>query len=330
MGACVLRAFCLVAFAALLAGTGSASPRSSRLLPLVPPGAEIVAGFEDHPGPNSHGRLLLTTRNNRLDLDDWQSLAGVDDKRVFDEVIEVAAAPDGGALSEHMLLVAGRFDRARIFRSLEENGAASVKFQGETILLIKPLTRERGDMLDLRWLVILDNSTCVFGTPWLVQKALRRYADHAAPDSILEERLALLRPDVTSWNVLVPPRTTANKLSFSQSYSAWGQLQEDADVLMVAVRFGSKTRVDFSIHADAGHGPEFFARKARIFTDAVGTGASPDATSPQEAQRRLQRFSLEPDRVQGSVELSSGQFAAWCDHLYMVRASVTPSASTGN
>src|SRR4051812_22550434 len=95
----VTRGLCTGVLAAFLVGTGFASPLSSRLLPLVPPGAEIVAGFENHRDSNSRGRLLLTTHNNRLDLDDWQSLTGVDSKRVFDEVVEVAAAPSGGALS---------------------------------------------------------------------------------------------------------------------------------------------------------------------------------------------------------------------------------------
>jgi hypothetical protein len=319
-----------VALTALWVGTGFASPLSSSLLPLVPPGAEIVAGFENHRGPNSHGRLLLTTHNNRLDLDDWQALTGVDSKRVFDEVVEVAAAPSGGALSEHMLLVSGCFDRERIVRSLEENGAGSVEVQGQRILLINPLARERGDMVDVRWLAILDNRIGILGTEWLVQQALRRYADHAVPDSILEERLSLLRSDVTSWNVLVGSRKTTKNLVFAQPNSAWAQLQQEADVLTVAVRFGTKIRVDFSIHADAGHGPEFFTRKAGFFTDALGTGPGPDTTSPQDPHRMLQNFSLESNRVQGSVELTSSQFEAWCDHLYIVRASSSSSAPSGN
>src|SRR5215472_3558815 len=112
-----------VALTAFCAGSGLASPLSSRLLPLVPSGADIVAGFENYAASNLHGRLLLTTRNNRLDLEDFQSLTGVDSHRVFDELIEVAAAPPGGSLAEHMLLVAGRFDRERIFASMELNGA---------------------------------------------------------------------------------------------------------------------------------------------------------------------------------------------------------------
>ncbi len=318
---------CPAVLAIFLASSGWAFPLGSRLLPLVPPGAEIVAGFENHPDAN--GRLLLTTRNNRLDLDDFQALTGSDSKRVFDEVIEVAAAAQDGLLSEHMLLVAGRLDRERIFRSIEESGAKSVEFLGERILLIRPFARERGDMLETRWLAILDGRIAILGTPKLVQKALRRYADHAVPDSVLEERLSLLHHDVTSWNVLLGTKKRDHKMNFARPFTAWAQLEQDADVLMVAVRFGSKIRVDFSIHADAGEGPEFFTRKAEVFTDALSR-PHPDAKPTDAPEHRLASFVIEPNRAQGSLELSNKEFAAWCDHLYMVRAGITPPATNGD
>src|SRR5579864_8655459 len=171
----VLKGFYTLAFTAFLTGYGLASPLNSKLLPLVPGGAEIVAGFENHSGPGHHGRLLLTTHNNRVDLDDWQALTGADSRRVYEEVIEVAASNVEGRLAEHLLLVAGRFDRERIFHSLQENGAKSTEYQEQPILLIAPFSRERGDMLDTRWLVILDNRIGMLGTPALVQQALRRY-----------------------------------------------------------------------------------------------------------------------------------------------------------
>jgi hypothetical protein len=321
----VVKGLFTVALTACLAGSGLASPLSSKLLPLVPGGAEIVAGFENHPGPYAHGRLLLTTHNNRLDLDDWQALTGVDNNRIFDEIIEVAASPAAGPLSEHLLLVAGRFDRERIFGSAELNGAESVEFEGQKILRIKPFTRERDDMLDTRWLVILDNHIGMLGTPWLVQKALRRYANHSVPDSILEERLTLLRPDVTSWNVIVEPPATVKSINFAQPHNAWALLQEDADVLMVGARFGSRIRVDFSIHARAERGAEFFSRKAAFFTDAMAYEAGQEPTSPVVTQR-LQNYSLEGNRVQGSVELSSRQFQAWCDQLYHIPSPTMPAS----
>ncbi len=329
MNTIFLKGLFTVALTGFWAGSGLASPLSSKLLPLVPGGVEIVAGFENHPGPYSHGRLLLTTHNNRLDLDDWQALTGVDNNRIFDEIIEVAASPAAGKLSEHMLLVAGRFDRERIFRSAELNGAQDTVFEGQRILLIQPFAREHGDMLDTRWLVILDNRTGMLGTPWLVQQALRRYTNHSVPDSVLEERLSLLHPDVTSWNVIVEPPANVKSINFAQPHSAWAQLQEDADVLMVGARFGSKIRVDFSIHAKAELGAEFFSRKAAFFTDALAYEASPESTSPGVTQR-LQNYSVEANRVQGSVELSGRQFQAWCDQLYRVQGPQVQTAASGN
>lgn len=321
--------FFAVVMTAAAAVSALASSLSHPLLALVPPGSQVVAGFENHPAPHAHGRLLLTTHNNRLDLDDWQALTGVDTKRIFEQVIEVAAAPSGSALSEHMLLVAGRFDRERIFRSLTENGAQTIAYDGLQIMVVKPFARERGDMLDDRWLVILDNRTGIFGTPWLVQKALRRHAAHALPDPILEERLSLLRRDVTSWNMLLSSPANAKNVSFRQPKSAWAQLQQDADVMMIAARFGPKIRIDFSIHADSSRGREFFARKAEFFTSALGTRPGDNATAAN-SKRRLANFSLESNRVQGSVEMSSRQFDVWCEHLYLAQNNLAPAASTGD
>ncbi len=315
-------------FISVFSASGSASPLSSRLISLVPPGAEIVAGFENHAASNFHGRLLLATRNNRLDLEDFESLTGVDSKRSFDEVIEVAASPTGGALSEHLLLVAGRFDRERIFRSMELNGAKSTQFLGERILLIAPLSRERGDMLDTRWFVILNNQTAIFGTPGLAQKALRRYGQHAIPDPVLEERLSLLRRDVNSWNIIAGSKSSRANISFSRPNSAWAQLQQDADVLMVAARFGARVRVDFSIHADSERGAEFFSRKAEYFTNALNDSPAVPRLPADDGKRRLQNLLLEPNRVQGSMEMSSKEFAAWCDNLFLARAGV--AVATGD
>lgn len=289
---------------------GWASPLSSKLLPLVPSGSPIVAGFENRYDTNAHGRLLLTTHNNRLDLDDWQALTGVDNKRIFEEVIEVAGSPGGENLSEHLLLVSGHFDRNRIFTAAEQNGAEKIEYQGQSAMVIKPFLRERGDMLDTRWLVILENRIGLLGTPLLVQQALTRYANHSVPDPILEERLSLLRPDVSSWNVIVSTPTSAKNINFAQPRSAWARLQEGADVLMVGTRFGPKVRVDFSIHAGGNRGAAFFSEKAGFFTSAFAAETVPQA-SPSEAQRRLENLSIEPNRVHGSILLSETQFELW-------------------
>jgi len=100
----------------LMAGavTGWTSPANSKLLQLVPEGAQIVAGIEDPHNPSSSGRLLLVTHNCHLDFKDWVAMSGVDPHRASDEVIKVATSSSGRELKQHLLLVAGRFDREHI------------------------------------------------------------------------------------------------------------------------------------------------------------------------------------------------------------------------
>ena len=330
MASKVLTGFYTLVLTAFFVSYCHASPLSSKLLPLVPSDAEIVSGFEYQPAADDNRSLLLTTRNNRLDLDDWQALTGVDSNRVFDEVIEVASTGPDGSFSEHMLLVAGRFDRERIFRSIQDTGTDASPDAQQSALLIKPLARERGDMRDTRWLVILDSRIGILGTPWLVQRTMQRYAQHAVPDSAQEERLTLLRPDVTSWNVLAVSRMAARNILFGQEDSPWADLQRDTDVLMVAARFGSKVRIDFSIDTDARRGADFFTRKAEFFHDALKSSPPSKTTSPETGKRRWANLLLEPNRVQGSVELSSEQFEAWRQSASHARLSATHPPAHGD
>lgn len=295
-----------------------ASPLNSRLLALVPPGAEIVSGFENHHVPPGHGQLVLNTRNNRIDLDDWQALAGVDSKRAFEQVIEVAASvPGRGMLSEHMVLVEGRLDKEQIFRAAELNGSQRADCEGQSIMLIEPFTREKGEMRVVRWLAILDNRIGILGTPYLVQSALHRFLTHADIDMPLMERLSQLRRDDTSWNVMLwAPRVLKNYSA--EPPGAWGRLMEGAEVVMVGARFGSKVCIDFTVHA-TDRGTEFFKTKAAAFGEVFGL--SPQTGAPQP--RGLSDVSFESNRVQGSIKLSWEQYEEWGKpakhpHIYLV------------
>jgi hypothetical protein len=222
MRSCLSRSAHVALFATVLAPWGFASPLKSKLLPLVPANSEIVSGFENRHDAHFSGRLILGTQNNRLDFEDWSSLSGVDTTRVIDEVIEVSSSSSRGELKEHLLLVAGHFGGSHIFDSAKLNGAETSDYAGEKVLIVKPFARERELMLDDRWLIILNDQVGLLGTPELVQEALRRRAVHATPDEILTGRLARIRPDVTSWNVLVSSNTVANNVAFVQSLANWG------------------------------------------------------------------------------------------------------------
>ncbi|WP_109487776.1 hypothetical protein [Occallatibacter savannae] len=285
-----------------------ASPSNSKLLWLVPPGAQIVAGFENYKDEHHHGQLLLTTRNNRLDLADWQSIAGVDLRCSYQEVIEVASSAQGGELTEHLLLVAGKFDREAIFRSLRGRGAKETQYQGHTVVLLEPFTRERGIMKGTRWLVILDDSIALFGTPPSVIAAMNRYAQHADVDAVLRERLTQLPVDVSSWNVLSSLAKAPTQYVASRASDPWARVLAGANVVMVGVRFGGKIRVHFALHANENRGAEFFAQKAISFAEVFARERTGISRPP-----RMAGVEFGPDRVQGSIQLSRKQFDAWSE-----------------
>lgn len=285
-----------------------ASPSNSKLLWLVPPGAQIVAGFENYKDEHHHGQLLLTTRNNRFDLADWQSIAGVDYRRSFHEVVEVASSAQGGQLAEHLLLVAGRFDRDKIFQSLRRLGATETLYQGQSVMLIEPFPREHGLMIGTRWLVILNNSVALFGTPPSVIAAMNRYAQHADVDVVLRERLSQLPLDVSSWNVLSSLPKAPTEYIAAQPTNPWARVLAGANVLIVGTRFGAKIRIHFALHGNQNRGTEFFKEKTASFAEVFAPERTGSSRPP-----RLANVELGPDRVQGSIQLSREQFDAWSD-----------------
>jgi len=234
-----LRDFICVAFVLISSAVrGSASPVDSKLLALVPEGAQIVAGIEDPHNPESKGRLLLVTHSSNLDFNDWIALTGVDPYRQTDEVIEVAASSAEGELHEHLLLVAGQFDRERIFRAALQNGASTAAYHGQVLLLVEPFARERQGIGTSRWMAILDDRTTIFGSQALVRLASDRYLNRSEPDHQLLQRLGQLHADVNSWNVLVMSAPMlARHVAPGQLRAAWthildgGRRVDDRDSL---------------------------------------------------------------------------------------------------
>ena len=328
----IYRLLLMLVSSAVFASSLSASPLNSKLLSLVPPGAEIVAGFENQPRGHKPGRLILATRNDRLDLDDWQALAGVDSKRVIDEVIEVAASSSTGRLTEHLVLLAGRFDKERIFSSAELNGAERSEWEGQAVTIIQPFAREEKEMPDTRWLIILNNRIAMLGTPLMVQRALHRYTTHADIDMPLMERLAQMRPDVTSWNVLIASPKANNNPIITRQASVLTRLIDGAEVLMVGTCFGPKVRVDFSLHAPRDRETVFFKQKASFFADVFAKEPHGQSSSHQPSRGRLGSFSFEPNHIEGSIELSSKEFQEWIQlggFTRPLQGSISPTPGRG-
>ena len=305
---------------ATLAG---ANPLQSRLIALVPPGASMVSGFENVHGKHAGGRLVLSTHNNRLDLDDWLALAGVDPTRVYEEVIEAAASSSRGLLSEHLLLVAGRFNRRIIFRSAQANGSILTTWDDEQVVVVKAYEREAVEMKDVRWLAILDNRLALLGTPPMVQQALHRRKTASEPDAILVQRLKRLPSDVSAWDVLESSVTSQGDLL--QLSPAWLHLLQGTDVLVVGLHFGSRVRVDFAAIAADREAvriqPDDFAQVFGLPAPSGGfTSVLPG--DPQNPANLSDRHG-----VTGSVAMTTEQFERWGERSSGRRSSPQVSNS---
>jgi hypothetical protein len=288
---------------------GSASPANSKLLPLIPREAQIVAGVEDPGNPDTRGHLLLVTVKNTFDFDDCLSLTGVDTHRGVDETIWLAASSPQGELYEHMLLIAGRFDRKHIFQAAEQNGAETRMYRGLEVLLVKPFTREEMHMHDTRWMVILDGQAAVFGTLSLVQKALDRYVGHEPADSLVADRLRRLHPQVNSWNVLVMPHEMSSKrAALGQSVAPWIDLLgkdmlDGADELTLGIRYGATARVDFVVRMAEN-------RTTPSSSDGVAPQHLFEAGSLRRLRTRFEHLTVEQNLIQGSIVLPGKQLDA--------------------
>jgi hypothetical protein len=123
---------------AFLVGTAAASaaaaPVDSDLLKLVPVGAQIVSGISDPGTSSTTGRLLVVTENNNRDFDDCLALLGVDGEKAINEVLEADASSNTDDLGDHLLLLAGHFDRSGIFKAAVENGSTRAEYSGEQVL----------------------------------------------------------------------------------------------------------------------------------------------------------------------------------------------------
>jgi hypothetical protein len=291
---------------------GFASPAQSKLLPLIPPEAQVMAGVEDPGNPDTRGHLLLVTVKNPFDFDDCLSLTGVDTHRGVDETIWIAASSPQGELNEHMLLVRGRFDRAHIFQAAEQNGATTSIYRGLEVLLVKPFAREERQMHDTRWMAILDRRTVVLGTPWLVQKALDRYVGHDQADPLMADRLGRLHPQVNSWSVLVMPHGMSLKhATLGQSSAPWIDLLgkdmlDGADELTLGIRYGPTSRVDFVVRKEDDR-----KMLSSMFSgDGVARRQLFEAGSLLMLRPRLENLSIEQNLIQGSIVLPGKQLDA--------------------
>src|SRR5215472_9789622 len=125
-------------FPLVLIGIAGAASPDPRILSLVPPEAQLVAGISASSVQDQPDNFVLMTHNNRVDLGDFFALIGADSSRTIHQMVFVAMASDSGRLNEHSLLVSGNFDQPQIFKSAAEGGAVQTSYRGIPVLEIQP------------------------------------------------------------------------------------------------------------------------------------------------------------------------------------------------
>jgi hypothetical protein len=236
----------------LVVPISSAASRDLKLIALVPPGAQLVAGINASPEPGQPDNFLLVTHDNILDLQDLFALSGADGSRIFQHVVFVAIANSAGLLSEHSLLVSGRFDRPHIYKSAVEGGATVTNYRGIEILEIQPFKREQHAFNDVRWLAVLDSNVVVFGTIATLQRELDRYIGRSPADSPLLSRLAHLRDKDQTWCLLsAPVRNGEIRGLLATLDPKLANLAQSGGSLELGIHLGKRVEFEYEVTPDS-------------------------------------------------------------------------------
>jgi len=217
-----------------------------KLLSLVPPGAEVVAGMDTPPPKDQPGSFVLITHNNTVDLNDFQALTGVDSARIVRHVIFVAIHGYTTLLGEHSMMVSGQFDQTRIYKSATDGGAQVFRYRGIPVLEIQPFARESADFHDDRWFAILDSNLVLFGSIGAVQQELNRYLDGSATDPVLTSKVARLRHDDETWCLLSSPSQYPEiERALDSLNPKLAKLVAGADAFQFGIRYRKEVELEY-------------------------------------------------------------------------------------
>ena len=288
----------LVFFWLLRIHVSSALSPDPRLLSLVVPGSQLVAGMS---APSLQGQpdsFLLITHNNVVDLEDFFAITGSDPSRITHQVIFTAAGDNHGNLTEHSILVSGHFDPGHILRS------TPIQYRGIAVLVVSPLEREQQVFNGLRWFTVLDSDVVLFGTIATVQQELDRYLAGSTSDASIVQKLSRLRKDDETWCVLSGP---------GHSVEIWGILRmldprlgeslEQGGSFEFGIRTGLRVEFEYEIITPSSADAEV------ISTSLAKSLAGPNA----KASSVLPRLDTAQsgNRIHGVVKVSRPRYAAW-------------------
>jgi hypothetical protein len=310
------KAFLLFLFPLFAAAGAWAVSPDPKLLSLVPPEARIVAVMQAPAGGQRPASFLLITRNNNVDLEDFFALSGADSTRVMHQVIFLAAADIGGTLTEHSLLVSGHFDEAKIFRSARDGGALSAKYRGIRVLEVQPFARERGTLIDVRWLAVMNSEVAIFGTVASVKKELDRYLDKSAADASLKRKLADLRRDDESWCVLTEvPKNGELRYALDALDPTLGESIRAGDGFEFGIHYGRHVEFEYE-------GTPVSSGASEATSNSLAKSLS--GQEPQESTF-LPQSAVGSNRgsAHGVVKVSKSRYDAWLAEVSARRARIT-------
>jgi hypothetical protein len=270
----------------------SAAPPDVKLLSLVPPGTQLVAGASNQRHPGVPESFILTGRYNLIDRRDFLSLAGVDDSMRIGQMIFAAGGSDPSRWGEHSILVSGIFNQERIFKAAVQNGATVTEFKGVRILVQQPFARELDTIKDVRWLAVLDSKVALFGTSMSVKDELGRYLDRTEADPSLAQKVSRLRADNATWSVLGAFDVDVElEHVFSSLDPVLANLIHDRKSFQFGVRYGRKVELEY---------------------DAIAPSTAPaQPISNFSGQSLLPR--QDPAGVHGVLKFNTAQYKAWLE-----------------
>jgi hypothetical protein len=299
----VRKALLTIFFPFFTAAITSAVTADPKLLSLVPPGAQIVAGMNAPSLGGQPDSFLLMTHNNTVDLEDFFALSGADSSRIIHQVIMVATEGDMGALAEHSLLASGNFDQARITRSAADGGATPGEYRGIRVLAVQPFARERGAFNDVRWLAMIGSDVALFGTIASVQLELDRHLARSTADPSLMRKLARLRRDDETWCVLAAfVHNYETRRALSSLDAMLADPSHDGDAFQFGIHYGRHVEFEYEITAAS-------SASAQAISSSLPQSLA--GTARGSSQLRGSDMTPAGGAVHGVVKVSRAQYDSW-------------------
>ena len=299
-----IRTLAMLFFPLIAVDMVSAAPADHKLLSLVPPGTQLVAGVCSRTPAGRPNGFLVTARNNLVDRRDFTSLAGVDDSMVIRQMIFAAGGSDPSTWAEHSILLSGRFDQDRIFRAAVSNGATVTEFRGFRVLVQQPFERELGIPKDVRWLAVIDSKVALFGTRFSVQQELDRYLDGSGVDPLLMQKVSRLRRDDATWSVLGAFDVDLDlERAFGSLDPVLANLLHDRNSFQFGVRYRKKIEVEYEVTGPSGAPAQSisnFSMQSLVAGSRYGSSLLP-----------RQDLAVDRTSVHGVVKVTTAQYAAW-------------------